>query len=101
MICRYPFGLHGYNRPQGKSGQVEWYDPLNVFGSTYDPAAATQKELDKMQKPLPAVEQPEPLPVVGDKQNAAARRKALEDQLARRGRGSTILTVDTSDKLGS
>lgn len=34
---RYPFGLHGYHRPQGKSGKVEWQDPLNVFGSTYDP----------------------------------------------------------------
>lgn len=100
-MSRYPFGLHGYHRAQGGSGKVEWYDPLNVFGSTYDPAAQAQKELAKIQKPLPVVEQPTPLPVVGDKQNEAARRKSLEDQLSRRGRASTVLTNDSSDKLGA
>ena len=83
---------------------MEWYDPLNVFGSTYDPAAQTAKELEKIQKPLPVVEQPAELPevgAIGDKQNAAARRKSLEDQLSRRGRASTVLTNDSSEKLGA
>lgn len=34
---RHPFGEHGYPRAQGRSGKVELKDPINVFGSTYDP----------------------------------------------------------------
>jgi hypothetical protein len=49
---RYPFGEHGYHRPQGKSGKVELKDPINVFGSTYDPTykdrmAAADEEVRK------------------------------------------------------
>jgi hypothetical protein len=43
-MTRYPFDLHGYHRPSGKSGKVEWEDPVNAFGSTYVPGAKEAKE---------------------------------------------------------
>lgn len=100
---RYPFGLHGYHRPSGKSGKVELYDPLNVFGSTYDPAAKAAAN----EPPPPKIEQPttmptSPTPGLTDSMSQAAKRKTLEDQLARRGRMSTVLTFDpTAGRLGS
>ncbi len=114
LFGRYPWGLHGYHRsgsllpsasrelqtnkliqplnaiasPKLRQAGV---DPLNIYGGN------TPKPPED--PVLPPVEQPTTMPEIGDKQTAAARRRALEDQLARRGRASTVLTND-SDKLG-
>lgn len=82
MMHRYPFGLHGYHRPQGKSGKVEAQDPLNVFGSTYDPnqksvIAAGEDEARKAQ--LRA--QIDKLYGIGDP-NAAAQMQADQTQVS-------------------
>jgi hypothetical protein len=44
---KYPFGLHGYHRPQGKTGKVSPVDPLNATGSTYDPSYKGRQEEEK------------------------------------------------------
>jgi hypothetical protein len=51
-MTRYPFGLHGYHRPSGRTGKVEWADPLNVMSSDPNPAgvAAQQAQEEEARK---------------------------------------------------
>lgn len=51
--------------------------------------------------PAPTVTAPTTMPTPGDANTDAAKRKSLSDQLARRGRASTILTDNgVTDTLG-
>lgn len=51
---------------------------------------------------LPPPSDPTPMPLPDDAAAAEARRRSIAGQIARRGRASTILTMDDglSDKLG-
>lgn len=49
----------------------------------------------------PAVAAPSVMPNPDDAAAQAARRKSISDQMARRGRASTILSDTSSEKLGA
>jgi hypothetical protein len=54
----------------------------------------------QMQMQAPAVAAPTTMPLPDDKAAALAKKSSIAEQLARRGRASTILTDTGSDKLG-
>lgn len=71
-------------------------DAFNLYGgNTPEPPAPPAPPV--VEQPSPAT----PLPAIGDQQMEVARRKAMQDQTAKRGRASTIFTSDSGDKLGA
>ena len=49
---------------------------------------------------IPEVEPPTPMPTPNSRESRAAARRSMAQQMARRGRASTILTDDSDSKLG-
>jgi hypothetical protein len=54
----------------------------------------------QMQMQAPQQQGPTTMPLPDDKAAALAKKSSIAEQLARRGRASTILTDTGSDKLG-
>lgn len=68
-----------------------------------DPSNRSEADLPSIvEPPPPPIEPPTVMPVPGqdDLSNIAARRRSVREQLARRGRLSTILTQPQSQPLG-
>lgn len=82
MNSRYPFGLHGYHRPSGRTGKVELADPLNVLSSDPNPAGdaaeAAKAEEARKQKIRDQINK---MYGVGDTNDPTV--KAAQDELAK------------------
>ncbi len=77
--------------------------PLASLGVSAKALDASKKLGDQSGLNAPAVFPPNTMPVFGNTENLGAQRRALTEQLVRRGRASTVLTGDSaqSERLGS
>lgn len=77
----------------------------NMFSSSDSPAApapaaAPVAAAPAVTAPVVTPPTPAPIPLPDDQAVQASKTKSIADQIARRGRASTILTNQTSDTLG-